>query len=112
MITHFSDERMHGQVNKVSITVTNVASLAFTSCIYGNPFFFNLHYSDLCLTNVNLNATLTQLYGFCMVTFVRKACHIIPRRGRRDIDLSSSVCASIHSVCLSIHRSVHTFVCL
>ena len=40
---------------------------------------FHLHYGVLCLTNVNVNAPLTQLYGFCKVTSEAKSCHVIYR---------------------------------
>ena len=32
--------------------------------------YFHLHYTVLCLTNVNVNAQLTNSYGFCYVTAV------------------------------------------
>ena len=41
--------------------------------------YFHLHYAILCLTNVNVNAPLTNFYGFCKVTIVEKACLVIYR---------------------------------
>ena len=33
----------------------------------------------LCVTNVNVNVTLTRFYGFCKVAFAGKACLVIYR---------------------------------
>ena len=39
----------------------------------------NLYHAVPCLTNVNINASLTHFFGFCKVTVSEKACPVIPR---------------------------------
>ena len=58
--------------DKVSVTVSKL-SVYFPLKIR----CFQLHDVVLCLSNVNVNAPLTQFYGFCKVTFADKACTVI-----------------------------------
>ena len=60
--------------DKVSVTVSKL-SIYFPHIIR----CFHLHYAMLCLTNVNVDAPLTQVCGFCNVTYVGKSFPVLYR---------------------------------
>ena len=67
MLTHFSDERMakwqsFGYSEQIKCLIPAYSHL-----------FSDLHYAVLFLTNVIVNATLTQFYGFCKLLLTKHA---------------------------------------